>query len=119
MNLDAINFSAVDHPRDETLSASLQLIRAAIAELNPQLPKEQQLEGSAGTPIYGNNGKLDSLGMANLIVILEQKIEEHYGFRVDLMQDDTISLGGEHFKTVNSLDLYISRIVHNRKRTES
>jgi acyl carrier protein len=120
MGVETIDPATLD-PRGTAakVEEAVKIINAAIAELNPQLPKEQQLQPSLDTALFGSEGKLDSLGVANLIVILEQKLEERYGFKVDLTQDDPFSLGNGHFRNISSLAAYICDLVQHRTRTGS
>lgn len=73
MALERINSAALDsqHGSATALNGPVDIIYAAIAQLNPQLAKEQEMEASLDTMLFGSEGKLDSLGLANLIVITE------------------------------------------------
>lgn len=116
MDLGTINSAGLHSSGTaEKLQEAVKVIYAAIGQLNPQLPKEQQLRPSLDTALLGREGKLDSLGVANLIVIMEQKLEEHYGFKVDLTQDDPFSLGSGHFRDISSLAIYISGLIDRAK----
>src|SRR5579871_3822006 len=101
MDLGTTN-SATLEPRAnaEKREEALQIIYATLAQLNPQLPKDQQLQPSLDTALFGNEGKLDSLGVANLIVLMEQNLEDFYGVKVDLTQDDPFSIGSGHFRDI-------------------
>jgi acyl carrier protein len=90
---------------------------SALSELNLQLPKNERVEKSPSTVLFGDGGRLDSLALANLIVILEAKLETAFGFQFDLTQDDPFSAGTGHFQTVQSLANYISRLVQPRSST--
>lgn len=120
MGLEIIDSATLD-PRGaaEKFEEAVKVIYGAIAQLNPQLPKEQQLQPSLDTALFGSEGKLDSLGVANLIVIMEQKLEECYGFKVDLTQDDPFSLGSGHFRNISSLATYIFNLVQHHAKTGS
>lgn len=87
---------------------------SALSELNLQLPKGGRVEQSLGTVLFGAGGRLDSLALANFIVIMETKLEEWLGFQIDLTQDDPFSPGTGHFQTVQSLVDYISRLLSQR-----
>lgn len=89
----------------------LALVYAAIAETNLQLPKQQRIDPSRDTTLFGDGGSVDSLVLANLIVVTEQKLEERFGFRIDLTADDPFSPLTGHFRTVGSLVAYISSFV--------
>jgi acyl carrier protein len=90
------------------------VIYSALSELNLQLPKGDQVEQSLSAVLFGAGGRLDSLALANFIVIAETKLEESLGFQIDLTQDDPFSPGTGHFQTVQSLVSYISGLVQQR-----
>ncbi len=88
---------------------AFKAIYEAISDLNLQRPQGQQIEKSPTAVLFGEGGKLDSLGLANFIVITEQKLEEFFGFSIDLTEDDPFSPTTGHFRTVQSLAGYISQ----------
>jgi acyl carrier protein len=87
------------------------VIYSALSELNVQRPRGEQVEQSLSTTLFGAGGRLDSLALANFIVIAEAKLEGSLGFQIDLTQDDPFSSETGHFRTVQSLIDYISRLV--------
>ena len=86
----------------------IQVIFSAIDEINQQLPKEQRLEKSIDAVLFGRSGKLDSLGLVNLIVATEQKIEEQFGVTMNLADERTMALENSPFETVRTLADHIS-----------
>jgi acyl carrier protein len=109
--------SSVKQPtRDRTgdLDDVLRVIYESISDLNLQLPEDQRIRKSLSTVLFGAGGTLDSLGLANFIVIAEQKLEESYGFRVDLTEDDPFSPTTGHFRTVESLATYVTSLAARR-----
>jgi len=52
------------------------LIITSVKELNEQLHQERHLGQSIKTVLFGKDGKLDSLGLVTLLVIIEQNIED-------------------------------------------
>ncbi len=51
----------------------IQAVMDAIDELNEQLPKEERLEKSVDTALFGDGGSLDSLGLVSLVTTLEPR----------------------------------------------
>jgi acyl carrier protein len=100
--------------RTSHLDGVLQVIYESVADLNMQLPAEQQIVKSLSTILFGGGGKLDSLALANFIVITEQKLEECYGFRIDLTEDDPFSPTTGHFRNIESLATYILELTAKR-----
>ena len=85
-----------------------------VDEINQQLPKEQRLEKSIDTILSGQSGKLDSLGLVNLIVATEQKIEEEYGITITLANERAISQNNGPFKTIGTLADYIALLLKEK-----
>lgn len=89
----------------------LKVICDSVSDLNQQLPKEQRIAQTPATVLFGEGGKLDSLGLANFIVITEQKLNESFGSQIDLTADDPFSPATGHFRTIQSLATYVSDLV--------
>ena len=97
-------------PGSSRFDGILKVIYESISELNLQLPEGRRIEKSPATILFGAGGKLDSLALANFIVIAEQKLEEYFGCRFDLTQDDPFSPATGHFGTIRSLATYVSEL---------
>lgn len=115
MTTEGINFAplSVKEPsanRQSHFDGVFAVICESISDLNLQLPPEQRIEKSSSTVLFGAGGKLDSLGLANFIVIAEEKLEERYGFHVNLTADDPFSPTTGHFRTLHSLTTYVSEL---------
>lgn len=87
----------------------LKIIFSAIDEVNEQLPKNMQLEKSEDTIFYGNDGKLDSLGLVNFIVSVENGLEDE-GINVVLADEKAMSQANSPFKNVNTLANFIMEL---------
>jgi acyl carrier protein len=97
-----------------SLDRVVGVIYSALSELNLQLTKDGRAEQSLRTVLFGAGGRLDSLALANFIVIVEQNLEKFFGFQIDLTEDDPFSSETGHFRTVQSLADYVSRLVQQR-----
>ncbi len=85
----------------------IQILYAAIDDLNLQLPPEQRLEKSTGTVLFGEGGRLDSLGLVSFIVAAEQKLTEMADISLTLADEKAMSRRNSPFRTVGSLAEYI------------
>jgi acyl carrier protein len=92
----------------------LKVIYESVSDLNLQLAREQRIEPSPATVLFGAGGRLDSLGLANFIVITEQKLDDSFGFPIDLTENDPFSPATGHFRTIHSLATYISELISSR-----
>lgn len=97
-----------------SMDSVVRVVYATIEELNTQLPKDNQIEQALTAHLIGENGRLDSLALANFIVIAEQKLREFFGLSVNLTQDDPFSPETGHFHTVGRLCQYIFLLVQQR-----
>jgi hypothetical protein len=89
----------------------LKIIYDAIDELNLDLDQEDQIEKGEETTIFGPDSKLDSMGLVNLITIIEEKLEEETGEFHALADERAMSLESSPFKTVSTLKQYISGLL--------
>ena len=88
-----------------------QIVTNSITEVNLGLSKENQLENSTGTRLFGGNSDLDSLGLVNLIVAIEQHLEEEFNITISLADDKAMSQKHSPFKTVGTLVDYIEMLL--------
>lgn len=92
----------------------IQAIFDAIDEINEQYPEEQRLTKSADTVLFGESGKLDSLGLVNLVVATEQRLEEIFDVSLTLADEKAMSQKNSPFRTVGTLAEYISKLLEGR-----
>ena len=90
------------------------VIMNSIEEINRQLENEHQLEKSTNTVLYGEDGKLDSLGLINLVVAVEQNIEDEFDVTITLADERAMSQENSPFRTVGSLADYIELLLEEK-----
>jgi len=83
------------------------LIITSVKEINEQSPQEQQLGQSRESVLYGKDGKLDSLGLVNLLVIIEQNIEDEFDVSITIADEKAMSQKHSPFRTIGTLTDYI------------
>lgn len=94
----------------------IQAIYNAIDEVNSTLTEEQQLGKSEDEVLYGQTGKLDSLGFVNLIVTIEEEITDAFDVVCTLADEKAFSQKNSPFRTVATLANYIeSNLSENEK----
>ena len=84
-----------------------QILYEGIEELNAQLPEGRRLEAKMDTVLFGESGKLDSLGLVNLIIGAEEKIEERLGMAITIANERAMSQERSPFTTVDRLTEYV------------
>lgn len=90
---------------------TLNIIYSAIDEINQDLPKKNQLGKDPDENIFGDNGKLDSLGLVNLIVAIEGKIYDELDKNIVIANEKAMSMKNSPFRTVASLNDFIMELL--------
>ena len=83
------------------------LVFSVIDEINKESSKEEQIIKALDSVIYGSHGELDSLGLVNFVVAVEQKIEDVFGKSINLADDKAMSQKNSPFQTVETFVNYI------------
>ena len=89
------------------------LIWDAIDEVNELLPEDARVAKQADTVLLGESGSLDSFGLVNLVVALEQRIEDEFGVTLTLADDKAMSYSRSPFRTVATLRDYVTALLKN------
>ena len=85
----------------------MKTVLAAVEELNLQLDESQQLALSPDTQLFGRGSKLDSLGLVNLIVLVEEKAADTFGKSVTIADERAMSQKSSPFRTIRTLSEYL------------
>ena len=91
-----------------------RMLFSVIDELNQLRPAAEHLEKNLGSPLAGDNGALDSAGLINLIVLVEQKTAADLGAPILLTDDRTMSRVKDVFGTLGSLAEYIQQLLDEK-----
>jgi len=89
------------------------LIWDAIDEVNELLPEDARVERSADAVLLGESGALDSFGLVNLVVALEQRIEDEFGVSLTLADEKAMSYSRSPFRSVTTLADYVQALLNN------
>lgn len=75
----------------------------AIDNLNPQLPDDRQLERSLTARLFGREAPLDSLGLVNFIVAVEEQLSDDLDLTITLANEKAMSRKTSPFRSVDVL----------------
>jgi len=89
-------------------------ILEAVDEVNLTLPDSMQLERTADSVIFGRGGKLDSLGLVNFVLAVEEKLAA-LGLNVSLTDERAMSRTRSPFRSVKSLSAFVEEITQERR----
>jgi acyl carrier protein len=88
----------------------LQSIYAVIDDLNQTRASSSALAKDPATALFGAQSVLDSLGLVNLIVGVEQRIADDLDLPITLADEKAMSQRNSPFRTVDTLADYILSI---------
>ena len=91
----------------------LEVIYRAIDSVNSQQEKDLKLNKDPDVVLFGKNGKLDSLGLINLIVSIEQNIEDEFKTSITLADEKAMSQEHSPFRNVGSMVDYIEILLED------
>ena len=91
----------------------LEIIFECIDEFNKQELSLEPLMKEKDEVIFGKNGKLDSLGLVNIIVTVEEKVEDKTGRSIVLADERAMSQEQSPFRTVETLSEYIVMLLND------
>ena len=88
----------------------------AVDEVNLRLPETKRLKKGFDTVLWGPNDGLDSLGLVNLIVTVEERLEEECAIHVNLADQRSMSEASIPFSTIGSLVEYVSLLLEKNQK---
>ncbi|GGS28226.1 MULTISPECIES: acyl carrier protein [Streptomyces] len=89
----------------------LRLVHEAIDVVNEGLPPGAALEKAPEVTLFGVDGRLDSLGLVELLAETEVRLEEEFSVSVSLVNDKALSQRNSPFRSVGSLVTYVTDVV--------
>lgn len=93
--------------RDQIIAAVFN----AVDEAN-EASESIKLKKSLDQPLYGEEGALDSLGVVNLIVAVEEAIEDEHNVTITLADERAMSQKRSPFRSIETLVDYIAILVN-------
>jgi acyl carrier protein len=89
----------------------LKCIFSAIDASNKTSAPKHRLQKAPEAVLYGKNGRLDSLGLVNLIVAVEERVSREFGAELVLADSRAMSQKNSPFRTVQTLVDYVSLLL--------
>ena len=90
-----------------------KLIFEGIKDYNTQVNKKNQLPISIELELFSENGVLDSLGLVNLIMSIEEKFEDYLDTSIVIADEKAMSQKNSPFQSVQSMADYLSKELQN------
>ncbi len=94
----------------------IECIYAALDEVNQDRGDAPPLEKSPKTPIHGSESALDSLGLVNFVVVVEENVEQAFDVPIVLGDDRALSRDPSPFESVEELADYITTLLEEQQK---
>ena len=89
-----------------------QIVFDALNDLSATLPVGDGIARlSLDSPLFGEEGALDSLGLVNLVVLTERRVEDAYKTEISLADDSALAADDNPFRTVRSYVAFTTALV--------
>lgn len=83
----------------------IEIIFNAIDDINTL--NDLDIKKTQTTPLFGTDSSLDSLGLVNLIVAIEDMINSEFGKQISIADEKAMSQTRSPFRNVETLSNYI------------
>ena len=88
-----------------------RLIFSCLEVHNASVSEDCAVEISKETLLYGSDSGLGSMGLANLLISIENKINARYNINIDLVNENMFNQPHNPYLNVESLAAYIDRLL--------
>ena len=88
------------------------VILDAVREYNQQLPAGQRIPETPDVTLFGRDGHLDSLGLVNLILMVEEHLQDECHVQLTLADERAMSQNGNPFRSVQTLSAYVHLLLN-------
>lgn len=85
-----------------------KVIHRAIDDFNQIVGDRGRIQKDNHTLLFGDGGGLDSLGLVNLIVTIEEQIEDAFDVTINLADEKAMSRKNSPFRTIDALCDYVT-----------
>ena len=93
----------------------LETIYKSLDEINENLNNAQKLIKDKNTVLFGKDGQLDSLGLVNFLVTIEQNIEDEFDVSITIADEKAMSQKRSPFRTIGTLADYIDMLLRENQ----
>ena len=95
----------------EDISKITKLVFDAVTTINDQVDEDLKLNLARDTVLFGEESKLDSIGLVNLIVTVEQNIEDEFDISLTLADEEAMSQEQSPFRSIGALIDYVTKLL--------
>jgi acyl carrier protein len=95
----------------ESAERSREIVVRVIDQMNRDFPEEPTIEKSPTTILSGPGGRLDSLGLVDLVFRIQETVRDEYGIAIAVADENVLSSTESPFRTVESLIAHLDQLL--------
>jgi acyl carrier protein len=96
-----------------------KLVFETIDEINDGLNPSEKIDKSVDTVLVGRGGQLDSLGLVQLIVSVEQKVNHIFNLSISMVDDKAFSQNYSPFRTIGTLVDFVAGKITDENNSDN
>ena len=89
----------------------MEAVAAAVATVNEHRDPADALAPGLGTVLFGEDGRLDSLELVELVAEVEAQLEDRFGLSIVLASERALSQRRSPFRTTGALAAFATTLV--------
>jgi len=90
-------------------------IYLSIEEFNKEMNQNNSIPCNPGVQLFGQESGLGSLGLANLLILIEEHVNNYFNATIDLVSEHALNQKDNPYLSVESLARYIHHILYQDK----
>lgn len=90
-----------------TKDRALEIVLAALAVANEELPAAERFNVADDTVLFGDDAQINSLSLVSLIVDVEQALDEETGQALSLTDERAMNRDPSPFRSADALSDYV------------
>lgn len=94
----------------KTKNEIIEIIFKSVEEVNQQ--HDTEILKDLNAKLFGKESNLDSLGLVNLIVLLEENINNEFDVSISIADEKAMSQKNSPFQSLDTLAQYIMELVN-------
>lgn len=92
-----------------------EVVFRAVDAMNAELPDDGQVSRNPDAVLYGEEGVLDSLGLVDLAMHLQEGIIDQFDVALMVANDDALASAESPFRTIETLTVYIGELLEKEQ----
>ena len=92
-----------------------EVVFRAVDAMNAEVPDDKRVSKNPDAVLYGEEGVLDSLGLVDLAMHLQEGIIGEFGVALMVANDDALASVDSPFGTIETLTAYIGELLEKEQ----